>query len=270
MPRGELNGLKVLVTRPVHQAGPLCELIKQAGGEAILFPLLAVEAAAETNSLRQLLGHLDGYWLAIFISPNAVRFGIEAAARHGGIPANLQIAAVGEGSRRELQQRLGRRVDLVPQARYDSEALLALPALQQVAGKRIVIFRGSGGRELLAQTLCERGAQVDYAEVYQRMQTSAPDRATLTCWMSGGVNAITVTSSEGLQNLYGMMDEAGRDWLLGMPLFVVSERCALLAQQLGFRLKAHIARHASDQAIVESLAEWARCNAGSVPEKRES
>jgi len=268
MARGELAGLKVLVTRPAHQAGPLCELIRLAGGEAVPFPVLAVEAADESDSL-QLLAHLHHYWLAIFISPNAVRFGIEAAARRGGLPATLKIAAVGEGSRRELEQRLGRPVDLVPQERYDSEALLALPALQQVAGKKIIIFRGNGGRELLAQTLRERGAQVDYAEVYRRTQASAPDHATLSRWIGGEVNAITVTSSEGLQNLYGMMDERGRDWLLGLPLFVVSERCAALAQQLGFRLKAHIARHASDEAIVESLAGWARCNAGLVPEKKE-
>ncbi len=270
MPRGELAGLKVLVTRPEHQAGPLCALIEQAGGEAVPFPVLAVEAAEESDSLQGILTRLADYWLAIFISPNAVRFGIEAAARHGGIPASLQIAAVGEGSRRELKQRLRRPVDLVPQERYDSEALLALPALQQVAGKKIVIFRGSGGRELLAQTLRERGAQVDYAEVYRRLQTRAPDQTILSRWIAGGVNAITVTSSEGLQNLYGMMDERGRDWLLSMPIFVVSERCAALAQQLGFKQRAQVSRNASDQAIMESLAAWARCSAGLIPEKRES
>jgi len=269
MPRGELAGLKVLVTRPVHQAGPLCDLIRQAGGEAIPFPVLAVEAAEESASLQQLLTHLQHYWLAIFISPNAVRFAIEAAAPYGGLPATLKIAAVGEGSRRELEQRLGRCIDFVPLERFDSESLLALPALQQVAGKKIIIFRGSGGRELLAQTLRERGAQVDYAEVYRRTQTPPPDQTTLSHWICGGVNVITVTSSEGLHNLYGMMDQRGRDWLLNMPLFVVSERCATLAQQLGFRKAAHIARHASDQAIVESLAEWARDNAGIIPEKRE-
>lgn len=267
MPRGELRGLKVLVTRPVHQAGPLCELIEQAGGEAVAFPVLAVEPAEESGSLRHLLEHLNDYWLAIFISPNAVRFGIEAAALHGGMPASLLLAAVGEGSRRELEQRLKRSAELVPAERFDSEGLLALPALQQVAGKKIVIFRGSGGRELLAQTLRERGAQVDYAEVYRRVQTRAPDNATLSHWINGGVNAITVTSSEGLQNLYGMMNARGRDWLLTMPLFVVSERCAALAQQLGFRQPAHIAHHASDQAIMETLAGWAGRKTGQAPEK---
>ena len=267
MPRGELADLKVLVTRPAHQAGPLCRLIEEAGGVAVSFPVLSVTAMEETEAMQSLLDHLNDYWLAIFISPNAVRFGIEAAARHGGLPAGLHIAAVGEGSRRELEQRLKRTVDFVPEGRYDSEGLLALPALQQVAGKKIVIFRGGGGRELLAETLRERGAQVDYAEVYRRMPTTPPDSATLSRWIEGGVNAITVTSSEGLQNLYGMMDARGRDWLLTMPLFVVSERCAELAQQLGFKSRAHIAQPASDQAIMESLAGWARHNKGRTPEK---
>src|SRR5512139_4246297 len=105
MPRGELAGLKILVTRPAHQAGPLCRLIEEAGGEPVPFPVLSVVAVEETGALQSLLDHLNDYWLAIFISPNAVRFGIEAAARHGGLPAGLHIAAVGEGSRRELEQR---------------------------------------------------------------------------------------------------------------------------------------------------------------------
>ncbi|HEY0635866.1 MAG TPA: uroporphyrinogen-III synthase [Gammaproteobacteria bacterium] len=270
MPKGELAGLKVLVTRPSHQAGALCELIEAAGGKAVAFPLLEVDGVEETAPLRQLLDHLTDYWLAIFISPNAVRFGLEAAARHGGIPATLQLAAVGEGSRRELEQRLGRRVDLVPQQHFDSEGLLALPALQQVAGKRIVIFRGNGGRELLAETLRERSAQVDYAEVYRRHPTAAPERATLAGWIAGGVNAVTVTSSAALQALHDMLDEAGRDWLFDTPLFVVSERCAALARQLGFRQPVQVARHAADRAIMESLAAWARSKAELPPENRAS
>ncbi|HEY0722227.1 MAG TPA: uroporphyrinogen-III synthase [Gammaproteobacteria bacterium] len=250
------------MTRPFHQAGPLCELIEQAGGQAVPFPLLAVEAVVESDALSRLLDHLADYWLAIFISPNAVRFGIEAAARHGGVPAPLLLAAVGEGSRRELESRLGRAVDLVPGERFDSEGLLALPQLQQVANRRVVIFRGNGGRELLAETLRARGAQVDYAEVYRRLPLPAPDRATLARWMSGAVNAVTVTSSEALQTLHDGLDEAGRDWLRGLPLFVVSERCAALARQLGFRQAVQIARHASDRAIMESLASWARRRAG--------
>lgn len=262
MLRGELSGLKVLVTRPLHQAAPLCELIEQAGGQAVPFPLLAVEAVAESDALRWLLDHLADFWLAIFISPNAVRFGIEAAARHGGVPATLLLAAVGEGSRRELESRLGRPVDLVPGERFDSEGLLALPQLQQVANRRVVIFRGNGGRELLAETLRARGAQVDYAEVYRRLPLPAPDRATLARWIGGAVNAVTVTSSEALQTLHDGLDEEGRDWLLGLPLFVVSERCAALARQLGFRQSVQVAHHASDRAIMESLASWARRRAG--------
>jgi uroporphyrinogen-III synthase len=269
MAKGELDGIKVLVTRPAAQASHLCELIEQAGGEAVRFPLLAVEAA-NSPQLHHLLARLDSYDLAIFISPNAVRFAVEAAAPYGGIPATLPIAAVGDGSRRALEQQLGRTVDLVPQGRYDSEALLALPQLQWLSGKRIIIFRGNGGRELLADTLRQRGATVDYAEVYQRLRPQAVSPATVAAWQRGAVNIITVTSNESLQNLYEMVAGQQRDWLLGMPLLVVSERGATLAQQLGFRHPALIAGNASDEAIVTTLAGWARERTGSqLPERQQ-
>lgn len=271
MPPSELQALRVLVTRPVHQAGPLCELIEQAGGQAVRFPVLAVEPLPESAPLAAILAQLDRYDLAIFISHNAVRFGIAAAARHGGIPATLRLAAVGEGSRRELERQLGRAVDLAPQGRFDSEALLALPPLQQVAGQAILIVRGAGGRELLAATLRQRGARVDYAEVYRRLRPRRPEPQTLAAWRAGGVNIITVTSNEGLQNLYEMVGVAARDWLLDMPLLVVSERSAALARELGFRQPPLVAASASEPSIVETLARWAGSHVGSpFPKSGES
>lgn len=258
MAKGELSGIKVLVTRPAEQAGPLCELIEKAGGEAFRFPLLAIEAVTATPELQEQLAQLDHYDLAIFISPNAVRYAIEAAAPFGGIPYTLSLAAVGQGSRRELEKQLGRPVDIAPEERYDSETLLAHPDLQEVSGQRILIFRGNGGRELLAETLRQRGATVDYAEVYRRLTPAPASAETIAAWQRDGVNAVTATSNESLQNLYEMVTGPARDWLLGTQLLVVSARAAALAQELGFRHPALIADNASDEAIVATLTGWAR------------
>lgn len=253
MQRTELNGLTILVTRPEHQAEPLCRLIESAGGQALRLPALTIHGNDDDPALRQRLSHLSDYQIAIFISPNAVTFGLDAIERSGGLLDSLLIATVGKGSSNALTQRLGREPDLVPQGSFDSEALLALEPLQHVSGKRVVIFRGNGGRELLAETLRLRGARVDYAEVYRREPPPPPAN---TEWLEKA-DIITLTSSEALHNLVVMTPTAARDTLYHKPLVVISERCAQLARQLGFRQAVLMTPQAGDEAIIATLIKWA-------------
>ena len=248
-----LNGIGVLVTRPEHQAGHLCDLIAAAGGRPIRFPTLAIRDLGDTPAVDERLAKLADIHIAIFISPNAVRFGLPAIDRHGGLPEGLLLATVGNGSALALQAALGREPDIVPTDNYDSEALLALPALQQVAGQRILILRGEGGRELLADTLRERGATVEYAEVYRR---ECPEPTDGRDWLEKA-DIITVTSSESLQNLVEMTPALQRALLLSKPLVVISERTARLAATLGFRQPPVLTARAGDEAILDGIREWA-------------
>ncbi len=261
MRQPDLHGLGVLVTRPAHQAEPLCRLIEEAGGRAIRFPVLAIAPPHDMTVPLATVTRLAQYELAIFVSPNAVELGLDLIEARGGIPAGLRLAVVGEGSGRALRTRLGRGPDLQPATRYDSEGLLALPELQQVTGWHIVIFRGDGGRELLGQTLRERGATVDYVEVYRRERPAA-DPAVLTAQLdAGAVDIVTVTSSEGLRNLLDLAGAANAARLKQLPLVVVSERTAAVAGELGFSQPAHVAALASDAGLVEAVTRWAG-NAG--------
>jgi uroporphyrinogen-III synthase len=253
MPKTELNGLTILVTRPAHQAEPLCRLIESAGGQPLRLPALTIHDNSADPALCRRLSHLGDYQIAIFISPNAVTFGLDAIARCGGLLDPLLIAAVGKGSSDALCQRLGRDPDLVPQGSFDSESLLALEPLQHVSGKRIVIFRGNGGRELLADTLRQRGARVDYAEVYRR---GPPPPPADTEWLQK-TDIITLTSSEALHNLVTMTPATARDALYDKPLVVISERSAQLARQLGFRQSVLLTPRACDEAIIATLMQWA-------------
>lgn len=257
MARPELRGAGVLVTRPDHQADRLCALIEAAGGRAIRFPVMAIAAPRDVAPALALIAQLAQYNLAIFISANAVERGLDLIETHvGALPPQLIVAAVGAATARALQRRLGRDPDLMPDGRYDSEALLALAQLQTVAGWRVAIFRGEGGRELLADTLRSRGAAVDYAEVYRRVMP-AGDTAALTAWLSRGeVDIVTVTSSEGLRNLVQLAGDENSRRLRRLPLVTVSDRTAALAHQLGFAQPARVAPEASDEGMMEAVAGW--------------
>lgn len=222
-----LTGLNVVVTRAREQAVSLAQRIVQEGGNSILFPLLEISPVADPRPLRQIVARLSQFNLAIFISPNAVRYGMEAL---GALPTALKIATVGQGSAKALRA-LGVTEIIAPQDKFDSEALLALPELQNVAGWRVVIFRGDAGRELLGDTLKARGATVEYAACYQRAKPQH-DAATL---FAAHPDIITVTSSEALAYLWEMLDVQDKSKAVAMPLFVQHERIAQAAQKLGWR-----------------------------------
>jgi len=255
-----LAGLNIVVTRPREQAAQLAQRIAQAGGKVILFPLLEISPVSDPRLLRELVARLHEFNLAIFISPNAVRYGMEAI-RAAGVslspspsPASgrreLKIATVGQGSAKALRD-LGVQEIIAPQDRFDSEALLAVPELQNVKGWRVVIFRGDGGRELLGDTLKARGATVEYAACYQRAKPQQDAGALL----AADPHAITVTSSEALGYLWDMLDEPGRTRLAAVPLFVPHARIAEAAQRLGWRNVIPTA--GGDDGLFSGLVAWA-------------
>lgn len=251
MPSLPLTGLKIIVTRPREQAIQLSRRIEQAGGVPLLFPLLDIAPAADPQKLDNQVSRLGSFHLAIFISPNAVSYGMAAIRAAGAIPAGLKFAAVGQGSARALRE-LGVPEIIAPSERFDSEALLALPELQRMQDRRVVIFRGNGGRELLGDTLKTRGAEVEYAECYVRTKP-ALDLAGL---LKAEADALTVTSSEALSYLWEMADESARRALSGLPLFVPHERIAEAARALGWRTV--VATGAGDEGLLAGLTAWSR------------
>src|SRR5688572_19374017 len=147
MSAGPLAGRRILVTRPREQAAGLAALIREAGGEPILFPAIEIGDLADLSAFDAIADRLEAFDLAIFISPTAVQRALDLLqARRKGRPwpARLQVAAIGRSTARELQRR-GFPGVLAPAVEADSEALLALPALPalaNVAGRRVVVFRG--------------------------------------------------------------------------------------------------------------------------------
>ena len=248
-----LSGIGVLVTRPAHQGEELCRLIRSHGGRPIRFPALAIHGPEDPAALRALLAGIERYDIVIFVSSNAVRHGLELMG--GVLPGSLRVAAVGTGTARALAAH-GIDVNLVPEKQFDSEALLALPALQQVAGKRILIIRGNGGRPLLGDTLRERGAEVVYAEVYRRVCPETDAAPLLARWRPE-IRIVTATSLELLNNLVVLLGEAGRTLLQETPLVVVSVAMRQRAEELGCR-HVLLAPRAEDAALVAAVCDWAQ------------
>lgn len=248
-----LNGRGVLVTRPAHQAAHLAELIIIAQGKPVLFPVLEILDAADLQPLYALIDRLDSFDLAIFISPNAVNKAMNLIKSRRELPVRLKIAAIGRGSSKELKH-FGVSGIISPSARFDSENLLEMPQLLDVAGQHIVIFRGDGGREVLGDTLTERGASIEYAECYRRSRPDASASGLLRQWSRNEINAVTITSSEALRNLYDMLGKLGRQWLKTTPVFVPHPRILEVVQELG--LVHGVLTPAGDEGLVRGMITW--------------
>ena len=247
-----LQGLRVLVTRPAGQAGHLHGLIASAGGRPVRLPAIEIHDTPDSHRVQQVMTQLGRYDLAVFISVNAVEKTMEYCRFLPRWPENVRIATVGARSAEALAA-YGLSVDLVPEYRFNSEALLALSELQDMTGRRVVIFRGNGGRDKLRDTLAGRGAEVDYVEVYRRVRPDVDPGSLLHLWQPGVLDVITITSNETLQNLFDMAGTEGQAALCAIPLVVVSERQVALAQELGFIQTPVVAGNAGDAAIVAAL-----------------
>jgi len=251
-PATGLDGLRVLVTRPADQAGPLCALIEAAGGKALRQPAIEIHPLADNQPLQALAAGLDSFQLAVFVSANAVNAGLAFMLAQRDWPGSVKIAAVGPTSASAIA-RHGLALEYVPEREFSSEGLLALDALQDMHGQRVLIFRGNGGRSKLYEVLTARGAVVEYAEVYRRTRPDPDPRSLLPYWQPGAVDVVAVNSNETLENLFAMAGPQGQDLLRGMQLLVPGPRQVACAEQLGFRLPPIVAENASDEAVLAAL-----------------
>lgn len=252
-----LAGLGVLVTRPDPQAEPLARRLESLGARVYRLPAIEIRAREGGRAaMRAALGPVDRWDWLVFVSANAVRHGaflLEAAR----LP---RLAAVGPATASALEL-AGHRVALVPTAGFDTEALLASPEFRAVAGQRVLIVRGDGGRELLADTLRARGAEVAFAEVYERgcaTPVSGAVAAVEEAWSRGGIDVVTATSAELLRCLIEILGIDGRLRLRTTPLLAGGARIAEAAAAMGHEGVRIVAAAADDASLVDALVGWWR------------
>lgn len=248
----DFSGMNIVVTRPAHQSQSLVDYIRARDGNAILFPVIEIAEPLDPAPVIKLVEHLAEFDIAIFVSANAVNAAMKFIQAKGGLPESLKTAAVGYATVKALAS-YGLDADIYPIDRFNSEALLDTDELKEVSGKKIIIFRGDGGRELLAETLRQREASVTYAECYRRIKPDVDTSELMDYWRNDQINAIVVMSNNGLQNLWEMAGNEGQDYLQNSQLIVISDRTIQLAQQLGIKVLPMKAATASDQAVAEVL-----------------
>lgn len=232
-----MSGLHVLITRPQGQQHDLLAALQQAGYKASYSPSLHIEATALSAQERRSLENIDHYHAVIFISRNAAQF---ALARLDVVwpqwPVGVHWLAVGEATAATLAQ-AGLQPEYPPHG-FNSEALLAMPCLQDLTNKKVLLLRGEGGREVLAPALRQRAEQLDEVVLYRRAC------AAEFVWPSAAVDVLMVTSQQGWECI--MPDVATQAQRHRCRIIAGSERIAGLICAAGFDAVAADSPHDND------------------------
>ena len=242
-----------LITRPKSQAKRLHNLITKSGNNAILLPVIAINPRQISTTETELIQNLKQFDIIFFISANAVEMSMPLIKHHDQFEhlKSKEIAVIGPATQTALQEyNISPRI--ISHSKFNSEGLLKHPKLQNVANKKILIFRGVGGRTLLANTLTARKAQVFSIASYKRQLPDINVNEVERLLSKNKILAILVMSNESLLNLCKLIDNK---YLLDKQLITISERTANLANSLGFSLSAIIADNPSEEAIFTCLNE---------------
>ena len=234
-----LSARQILLIRPQRQDDQLIEILEKAGAAVTHNPVMAIEPVEENPQIKGQVLELDNFHKGIFVSGNAVELGLELIDKYWPmLPVGIDYFAIGERTAALLQQ-AGIQANS-PKGRQNSEELLQLPQLQQLKNQRIIIFRGVGGREILSSKLVERGARVEYCELYRRVvQPEA-----LAVARQQKADCLIAHSGE----LITAMGEAKSTLFANTPVVVPSERVAAIARQLGYNRVV-----SADNALPESM-----------------
>ncbi len=244
-----MTNWRVLLTRPAEESAALAAVLSDAGIFSSSLPLLDIEPLPITPEQQAVLRNLGRYCAVIVVSKPAARLAVQALDQDW---PQLPWFSVGAATAQVLAEH-GLRVDY-PQTGDDSEALLQLPALREAIAHpdaRVLILRGEGGRELLAERLREQGASVDYLELYRRFLPDYDAGVLMQRIQLERLNGLVVSSGQGFLHLQAL---AGADWqqVAQLPLFVPSPRVYEMARAAGAE-KVVDCRGASAAALLVAL-----------------
>ncbi|KPD04304.1 uroporphyrinogen-III synthase [Moellerella wisconsensis] len=244
--------MSILVTRPSPNGEQLVELLKTQGLTAYHAPLINIIPGSELPNLPTKLDQLESTDLVFLLSKNAVWYANSRLQQAGlNWPNKLSYYGIGGSTGKMFQQITGRTI-VWPEDGETSEILLALPELQFLEGKKVLLLRGNGGRELLASTLRSRGAYIDYCECYSRQAINYEISLFNAQWRTKNISTIVVTSGQQLNLLTHLIADDYQDWWYSRHLLVVSHRIANIAHEMGWK-NIDVANSADNNALLNAL-----------------
>ncbi|CNF01462.1 uroporphyrinogen-III synthase [Yersinia nurmii] len=245
--------MTILVTRPSPAGEQLVSRLRALGRVAYHAPLIDFSPGRDLPHLPEMLAEMQAGDLVFALSQNAIRYANPLLNRNKLFwPAQLSYYAIGRSTALALHT-VSRLPVTFPPMGETSEMLLLLPDLQELQGKKALLLRGNGGRELLGESLAARGAKVTFCECYQRSPIYYDGSEQSAHWQRAGVDILVVTSGEMLQQIYTLIPDYYRSsWLLRCRLIVVSDRLAALASQLGWN-DIRVAENADNDALIRAL-----------------
>ena len=253
MSKKELHQTGVVITRPSHQTSEIKSLVNEHQGHPIEFPLLEIQSKSQNETFQHTVLKLEDYDWAIFISSNAVQFGMPAV-KHAfhSLPESIKFAAIGPSTQKALKLFDVHDV-LIPEENFDSEGLLATSEMNDIQNKKIVIFRGEGGRETLAETLRARGAEVTYAECYVRTFPQTNLDLLKAFSEKIHISAILITSSEACKEFVRLSRQKNMDFLKDILFIVNHPRMVNVLERESFMTFS--SDEPSDQSMMKKLLE---------------
>lgn len=266
VPGRDLAGYEIIICRPLAQGQVWQEQLRQRGAHTHLLPVMAivpVTDAAQQQTVKSRILSLADYNKVVFVSRNAVQHAMEWVDRYWPQPPiGIQYFAVGSATA-DVAREWGLPIEAAGEA-MNSEAMLELAGLQDVNQQKILIFRGLGGRNFFSEQLRERGAQVDFCELYQRTLPAEAEtylHQVSTVWQqrtTGRRWVLALHSGESLQNLTQLLTDKADPLLLTQLqaeaiCLVPGERVGELARHLGYQ-KVLVALNATDAAMAQALA----------------
>lgn len=248
-----MSDWRVLLTRPTDESALLAEVLGEAGVFSSSLPLLEIQALPVGDTQRARMLELHRYCAVIVVSKPAARMAVQLLEQFWPQPPSQRWFSVGAGTAQILADH---GLDVFPEQGDDSEALLELPQLREAIARpdpRVLIVRGEGGRELLAERLRGQGASVDYLELYRRDLPRYADGVLIQRIRAERLNGLVVSSGQGFEHLQQL---AGEAWpqVARLPLFVPSPRVAEMARAAGAE-KVVDCRGASAAALLTALRE---------------
>lgn len=261
--------MRVWVTRPEAQAEKTAQKLRYLGATPWVQPVMNImplKQAQHVQAIQRSMASLSHYHAVIFISQNAVNFAAPWIKKSWPMwPSHLRAFAIGSATEKAMVEALGlahgektsfadNSCDFNENHAMNSEALLQLPWMQDVAQRKILIFRGQGGRNQLKESLESRGASVDYCELYCRVANPKAEEALRAMTTDERpCDTLLAYSGESAEYLAQAICNTGWNEVLACPLIVPGQRVAQVAQSVGFT-SIHTADNASDDAMLACLS----------------